>query len=148
MSPDLLVKFPTQCFFKVNNKWRRSIAFIVNFEQISHIVLVFLFLTSKGRLLGFPNLFGKSILITYKFCYFLFSTSFCRDTRWVWPVTQEPLCRIQDQDPKLIKWDPGYYTPLPGLRTSDPLFCFTRYSSNHSVTYTPLYYDYYIIYYF
>ena len=108
MSPDLLVKFPTQCFFKVNNKWRRSIAFIVNFEQISHIVLVFLFLTSKGRLLGFPNLFGKVFLIIYKFCYFDFSTNFCIDTRWVRPVAQEPLYGIQDQDPQLIKWDSGY----------------------------------------
>ena len=35
--------------FKVNNKdmapWRRSGNFIVNFEHISHLVLVFLFLT-------------------------------------------------------------------------------------------------------
>ena len=33
--------------FKVNNRrhWRRSSVFIVNFERISHLVLVFLLLT-------------------------------------------------------------------------------------------------------
>ena len=37
--------------FKVNNKaWRRSGVFIVNFEHISHLVLVFLLLTLNMKL--------------------------------------------------------------------------------------------------
>ena len=46
------------------HQWRRSSAFIVNFEHISHLVLVFLLLTCKCRL-GFrdwnnPKLFCKN----------------------------------------------------------------------------------------
>ena len=95
MSPELLVKFfPKRRFYKVNNTWRRSIVFIVNLEQISHIVLVSLLLTWKKRLSGFPDLFGKVFWIAFKFSYFDFSTGFCRDTRWVGPVAQDPLCGI------------------------------------------------------
>ena len=44
--------------FKVNNKdtrttpWRRSGIFIVNFEHISHLVLVFLLLTLSRKIAG------------------------------------------------------------------------------------------------
>ena len=53
--------------FKVNNKdtrrrnWHRSGVFIVNFEHISHVILVFLLLNLKGNSrLGYrQNLVGR-----------------------------------------------------------------------------------------
>ena len=40
--------------FKVNNKdtWRRSGIFIVNFEHISHLLIVFILLTLNMKLLA------------------------------------------------------------------------------------------------
>ena len=47
-------------------QWRRSVVFIVNFEHIYHLVLVFLLLTlSRSMSAGlFPSLFSRYILVT------------------------------------------------------------------------------------
>ena len=47
--------------FKVNDKdsWRRSGVFFVNFEHISHLVLVFLFLTFNRKMLVGKNVPSK-----------------------------------------------------------------------------------------
>ena len=47
-------------------QWRRFSVFIVNFEHVSHLVLVFLLLTlSKQMPAGFPSLFSGYILVTF-----------------------------------------------------------------------------------
>ena len=50
--------------FRVNNKDTRTTpsVFIVNFEHISHLVLVFLLLTLSRLMLAEMSLFGKSII--------------------------------------------------------------------------------------
>ena len=47
--------------FKVNNKWRRSGVFIVNFEYISHLALVILLLTLNMQLPAVNHFIQKSV---------------------------------------------------------------------------------------
>ena len=137
--------FPARRFFKIKNRWRRFIVFIVNLEQVSDIVLVFLLLTWQGRLSEFPDLFGKVFLVALKFSYFNISK-----IPGEWELSHKipyvgPRAGIPNQSlgtrPLYQGRDHMTQNIQVGLRTRDPLFYFTRNSSNHSVTYTQSYYD-------
>ena len=68
MCSKLTIKAPEQ------HHWRRSGIFIVNFEHISHLVLVFLLLTLNIQLSAGPNVMkeynhcteAKNVLFSYK----------------------------------------------------------------------------------
>ena len=128
--------FPTRRFFKVNNKWRRSVVFIVKLEHISHIVLVFLLLTCKRKnysakylwsLLNSPNLIFQKVSSVIPGEWDLWHKIPYVGSRTEIPIyssgTLDPYNRTQNLWPKIF-------------RTGDPSFYFTRNSSNLSVTYT------------